>query len=82
MYICSSVLQYYECVCTCMQYWSHSASVRALCALMLAASILWCFKSHFRNTDVQLIAHSASSGGSAGHMALQDTPAATSLHAL
>ena len=56
------------------QYWSHSASVRALCALMLVASILWCFKSHFRNTDVQLIALSASSGGSAGHMALQDTP--------
>ena len=75
MYICSSVLQYYKCVCTCMQYWSHSASVRAL---MLAASILWCFKSHFRNTDVQLIAQSASSGGSAGHMALQDAPAATS----
>ena len=64
------------------QYWSHSACVCALCALMLAVSILWCFKSHFRNSDVQLIAQSASSGGSAGHMALQDTPAATSLHAL
>ena len=64
------------------QYWSHSASVRALCALMLAASSLWCFKSHFRNSDVQLIAHSASSGGSAGHMALQDTLVAISLHAL
>ena len=61
-----------------MQYRSHSASVHALCVLMLAASILWCFKSHFCNSDVQLIAHSASSGGSAGHMALQDTPAATS----
>ena len=57
-----------------MQYWSHSASVCALRALMLAASILWCFKSHFRNSDVQLIAQSASSGGSAGHMASQDTP--------
>ena len=80
MYICSLVLQYYECVY--MQYWSHSASVRALCALMLAASSLWCFRSHFRNSDVQLIAHSASSGGSAGNMALQYAPAATSLHAL
>ena len=76
IYVCSSVLQYYECVY--MQYGSHSASVRALCALMLAASILRCFKSHFRNSDVQLIAHSASSGGSTGHMALQDIPAATS----
>ena len=80
MYICSSVLQYYECVYK--QYWSHSASVRALCAVILAASILWCFRSHFCNSDVQLIAHSASSGGSAGHMASQDAPAATSLHAL
>ena len=41
-------------VCTCIQYWSQSASVCALCALVLVASNLWCFKSYVCNSDVHL----------------------------
>ena len=49
------MLQHYSMsVCTCIQYWSHSASVHTLCALVLVASNLRCFKSHFCNSDIQL----------------------------
>ena len=54
-------------VCTCMR--AVLVTLKLVCALVFAASNLWCFKSHFCNADIQLIVHCATSEGSSGHMA-------------
>ena len=61
-----SVLHYYKCV---YMYPLLVGIVCILITLVFDASNLWCFKSHFRNSDVQLIVSCATSEGSARHMA-------------